>query len=98
VARSPETSLKHSYPNAHVDVVPEVLSFTQHNWTNGEVQFVDQSGLKVLPDSCYPASNARVASIRCLSRLFERGVNSFGNATPHARSKEATHQFVTVNA
>ncbi len=43
------------------------------------MQFVNQGGAQILPNSGYDATEADVAAARCRSRVLQSGVNTFGD-------------------
>src|SRR5258708_25717584 len=56
-----------------------MLPGTEQDRPDGEMQLVDQGGAQILPNSGYAATEADVAAARCGGRLFQSGVNAFGD-------------------
>src|SRR5882762_11018037 len=54
---------------AHIDVVQEMLPGTEQDRPDGEMQFVNQGGAQILPNSGYAATEADVAAVRRGARL-----------------------------
>ena len=62
-----------------VDSIQEMLSRTQHDRSNRQVQLVDEAGPQVLANGGHAAAEPHVASARCFDRLLQRGVNALGH-------------------
>src|SRR5207248_9685141 len=58
-----------------------MLARAQQDGSNGEMQLVNQGSAQILPDRGHATTEAYVAGARCISRLFQSGVNTFGDKT-----------------
>jgi hypothetical protein len=55
--------------SAHIDAIPQLLARTEQHWPDGEMQFVDQVGAQMLPNSGTPpprrTSQPPAAAVAC---------------------------------
>src|SRR5204863_7246567 len=65
--------------SVHTDAIPQLLARTEQHRPDGEMQFVDQAGAQILPNSGDAAAEADVAAARCGGRLLQSCVDAFGD-------------------
>src|SRR5476649_622764 len=72
---------------AHIDAVQEMLAGTEQDGSHGEMQLVDQAGAQILPNRRQAATEADITAACCGARLFEGGVNAFGDEAKFRSSR-----------
>src|SRR5689334_24450478 len=74
---------------AHVDLLEQSLSPAQQHGRDGDVQLIDQTLTKVLPDGIRSATDAYILPVGGIARALERLVNA---ARYEVERRSAVHQ------
>ena len=72
-----------------IDTVQQMLAGTKQDGRDGQVQLVDEGSAKILPDRGNTATQPDIATVRGISRLPQRGLNTVGDEPKHGA---ALHQ------
>ena len=68
----------------NIDTVQQMLAGTKQDGRDGQVQLVDKSSAKILPDRGNAATQPDIAAARGIPRLPQRGVNTVGDEAKHS--------------